>query len=171
MNDTGIPAYTDHDLSVQVLRRKDVINEILGDSHPILEQFFNKHKAWLNKILLQLPEAWTEADILPYLEDKLRDLETEREENYKMQKMNAEAINSKAQKLAFHLWRSAIDARHKSDELDAWSHIVKDTLLSSKWIGNAYCDPEAVCRASSTENVLADSGRAQTTELEENECR
>jgi len=145
INDSGIPTYTER-LSIQVCRRKDVINEMVrGELHPIIEKFFNDHKDWLNKILLQLPEAWTEVDILPHLQEKLHALETEKDES-EADKMDAAAIDSKAHRLAYHLWKTAFDARHNSEGLDAWSYVVKDTLLSSssKWVDDVSCDPETV---------------------------
>ena len=40
------------------------------------------------------------------------------------------------------------DRLHKSNGLNAWSYVVKDTFLSSKWFDNVSGDPETVALAS-----------------------
>ena len=128
MNDSGISIYTDHNLSIQVSRWKDLINEMVsGELHPVIDKFFKEHKDWLNEILIQLPEAWTELDILPYLQEKLHALQGERDESQKAEKMNPDA---RAQKLAYHLWKTAFDARNKSDGLQ---RIIKLGQCRNNW--------------------------------------
>ena len=172
MNDIGIPTHVHKDVLVQVHRRKDIILEVLGDLHPMIELFSDKHKSWLNEALCKLPEEWTEVDILPYLESKLGEIEVKKEQRQKVkgkkyEKMGVDAIHSKAKTMALLLWRSAFDVRHKSDGNDEWSHIIKDTTLSSKWYDSMSCNATFCCEEVGQLEDIQDDNTAWMTESEE----